>query len=173
MLEKLAKWSEILKTDLWNEGVGVGRNIASNIPHMSEVNVLGLEMSRSMCEYARKVMSRDIQIVRGSLLAPPFRSGFDLIADISTIDHVPESLRFRWMSNEASLLKINGLQLIAFDCRFSIFTEMYHRMCTRRFYPEWTLHPSTVRSQLESAGFTVMEEHAVFLLGLFFPLGRA
>jgi hypothetical protein len=80
---------------------------------------------------------------------------------------------------EASTLKPNGLLLISFDCRLNLFTELYHRLFTRKVYPEWTLAPSEIRGQLESLGFTIIREHAIFVAGFFwgthrpvFPLAR-
>ena len=80
---------------------------------------------------------------------------------------------------EASTLKVNGFLLISFDCRLNLFNELYHRLFTRKLYPEWTLTPSEIRTQLQSLGFTIIREHAIFVAGFFwgthrpiFPLAR-
>jgi hypothetical protein len=170
----------VLKTDLWNEGVERNRNLASFVRHVSpEAEVVGLDISRTVCEYAKEEKDYSIEIVRSTLLAPPFWKKFDLIIDVSTVDHIPERLRERWISTESSFLKENGILLISFDCKLNLFCEMYHRFFTRKLYPEWTLTPASVRRQIVRNGFQVLDEHAVFLLGLFlgthrpwFPLAR-
>jgi len=163
----------ILKTDLWNEGVENGRNILSLVRGASgKSEIVGVDISGNVCGYARRELGDDIEIVRSTLLAPPFCKRFDLIIDISTVDHIPKRLRERWISNEASLLKENGVLLISFDCKLNIFCEVFHQLFTRRYYPEWTLSPVSIRQQLNRYGFQVLEEHAVFILGLFLGTHR-
>jgi hypothetical protein len=78
---------------------------------------------------------------------------------------MPLRLREFWLSAEASVLKPHGSLLISFDCKFNMFTELYHRFFTRKIYPEWTLSPTEVRGQLESLGFNIVREHAIFVAG--------
>jgi len=163
----------ILKTDLWNEGVEDGRSLASYA--RSEGNSSDLvctDISRYVCESANKLDHSDFQAIRATLLAPPFRSAFDLILDVSTVDHMPENLRAVWVSAEAALLKPGGFLLISFDCRLNLFDELYHKLFTRRVYPEWTLMPSEIRAQLRALGFDVIREHAIFIAGFFWGTHR-
>lgn len=71
------------------------------------------------------------------------------------------------MSSEARLLKSGGFLLISFDCRLNLFDELYHRLITRKLYPEWTLAPSEIRAQLHALGFELVREHAIFVAGFF------
>jgi len=163
----------ILKTDLWNEGVEDGRNLAifaqtgNNDP-----NLVCIDLSRYVCESAKTLEKSDFSIVQATLLASPFRPSFDLIIDASTVDHLPEKLRRVWISAEASMLRNKGFLLISFDCRLNLFNELYHRFFTRKMYPEWTLVPSRVRAQLEILGFTIVREHAIFIAGFFWGTHR-
>jgi hypothetical protein len=170
---KLSSDPVVLKTDLWNEGVETGRNLASCVYDASAiVTLVGADVSRSVCEYARDGRGCDIHIVRATLLAAPFRRCFDFIIDVSTVDHVPERLREQWISTESSLLKNNGFLLISFDSKFNLFSELFHKILTRRFYPEWTLRPSTIRHLLFANGLRILREHAVFITGLFLGTHR-
>lgn len=170
----------VLKTDLWNEGIEVDRNMASFVSELvHNARVIGMDVSRAVCEFARDEGNCSIEIVRATLLASPFRQKFDFVIDISTVDHVPAHLRETWIAAESSLLRKGGTLLISFDSRHNLFVELYHMLFTRRFYPEWPLAPSAVRLQLRRHGFHVIREHAVFLAGLFlgthrpwFPLAR-
>lgn len=167
----------VLKTDLWNEGIEDGRSLAN---YARANDLICTDVSRYVCESANRLNSKSkFQSIRATLLAPPLRSAFDLILDVSTVDHMPKNLRAIWMSSEAYLLKPDGLLLISFDCRLNLFDELYHRLFTRKIYPEWTLAPSEIRAQLKALGFDLIREHAIFVAGFFwgthrplFPLAR-
>jgi hypothetical protein len=167
-IQGLPKHLSVLKTDAWNEGVEDGRELISYTTEQTgNVNrtAVCIDVSRYVCESANRIRNSEFAIVRATLLASPFRRVFDLVIDASTIDHMPLRLRKLWLSAEASVLKPHGFLLISFDCRLNMFTELYHRFFTRKIYPEWTLTPTEVRGQLESLGFNIVREHAVFVAG--------
>jgi hypothetical protein len=165
--------ANILKTDLWNEGIEDRRNIADFVQaHPTRSDLVCIDVSRYVCESANRLRSSDFHVVRGTLLASPFRPSFNFVLDVSTVDHLPASLRGLWVSTEASILKQDGLLLISFDCRLNLFNELYHRIFTRKKYPEWTVTPSEIRSRLQSLGFRIMREHAIFIPGIFFGTHR-
>jgi hypothetical protein len=160
----------ILKTDSWNEGVEDGRNLITCVNELRDNDddkgiSICTDVSRYVCELANQSKAADLSIIQATLLASPFRPVFDLLIDASTIDHMPRGLRRPWLASEASTLKPNGLLMVSFDCRLNIFVELYHRFVTRTSYPEWTLTPAEVRGQIESLGFRVVREHAVFVAG--------
>ena len=159
----------ILKTDLWNEGIEVGRDLASEIciENMNAL-IIGADVSSYVCRSALMATDGLLHIIRATLLFPPFREVFDMILDPSTVDHMPARLREIWIRAEHSLLKNNGILLISFDSKLNLFNELYHRVFTRKRYPEWTLTPSEVRDLLSQLGFRVLREHALFIPGLFF-----
>lgn len=156
------------------------RDLASSIHKASDTVVLvGLDISLCVCEFTKSNRNCDIQIVNGTLLAPPFRPRFDLIIDVSTVDHMPERLRSVWLSAETNLLQKNGKLLISFDSRLNLFNEVFHRLITCKLYPEWTLMPNSIRCELRRRRFGLLREHAVFVAGVFwgthnpiFPLAR-
>ena len=164
---------KVLKTDLWNEGIETDRNLAKYVHKTSQkAELVGQDISRIICEYAKQKQENKIEIVRSTLLASPFHEKFDLILDVSTVDHIPEKLRRKWILNESNLLKKNGILLISFDSKLNIFCELFHRLATRKLYPEWTLIPSNIRYELVNNGFEILHEHSVFILGLFFGTHR-
>jgi len=178
---ELSKDPTILKTDLWNEGIEVGRDLASGIcGGVADLQLVGTDISTYVCRSAFMATDGLFHVVRATLLFPPFREVFDMILDPSTVDHMPARLREIWIISEHSLLKDNGILIISFDCRFNLFNELYHRAFTRKLYPEWTLAPNEVRGLLTQLGFRIIREHALFIPGLFFgthkswfPLSRS
>jgi hypothetical protein len=157
----------VLKADLWNEGVENGRDLASTVHKACSTSVLiGMDVSLRVCEFAKKNRNFDLQIVNGSILTPPFRPEFDLLIDASTIDHVPASLREDWLSSEAYLLREGGELLISFDCGLNLINELFHKLVIRKMYPEWTIMPITIRSELLKRRFRILSEHAIFIAGL-------
>jgi len=161
----------VLKTDLWNEGIEDGRSLVS---YASGSTLVCTDISRYVCESAnrREDSKSKFQPVRATLLAPPLRATFDVILDVSTVDHMPQNLRAIWMSSEAYLLKPGGLLLISFDCRLNLLNELYHRLFTRKIYPEWTMAPSEIRAQLRALGLDLIREHAIFIAGFFWGTHR-
>ena len=167
--DELSQDPTILKTDLWNEGIEVGRDLASGICITNqELQLVGVDISTYVCRSALTATDGLFHVVRGTLLSPPLREVFDLILDPSTVDHMPARLREIWIRTEYALLKVNGVLLIAFDSKLNLFNELYHHLFTRKLYPEWTLTPSEVRELLRSLGFRILREHALFVPGLFF-----
>jgi hypothetical protein len=159
----------ILKTDLWNEGIEVGRDLASAIClEKVDLQFVGTDVSTYVCRSALTATEELFHIVRSTLLTPPFRQVFDMILDASTVDHMPGRLRHIWIKAEHSLLKENGILLISFDSKLNLFSELYHRLFTRKLYPEWTMTPGEVRDVLMRLGFRILREHALFVPGLFF-----
>ena len=178
---ELSQDPTILKTDLWNEGIEVGRDLASAIClETADLQLVGTDISNYVCRSARMATEGIFHVVRATLLSPPFREVFDMILDPSTVDHMPSGMRDIWMRAEYSLLKDNGILIIAFDSKLNLFNELYHHVFTRKLYPEWTLTPSEVRGVLTQLGFRIIREHALFIPGLFFgthkswfPLSRS
>jgi hypothetical protein len=178
---ELGKDPTVLKTDLWNEGVEVGRDLASEICiDNRDLELVGMDISTYVCKSALMATERLFHVVRATLLSPPLRGGFDMILDPSTVDHMPVRLRDIWIRSEYSLLKENGILLISFDSKLNLFNELYHRLFTRKLYPEWTMTPGEVRELLTRLGFRIIREHALFVPGLFFgthkpwfPLSRS
>ena len=172
-IQMLPAHPKILKTDLWNEGIEDGRNLVAFAETAGTDSApVCIDISAYVCESARKSCKSDLSIVQATLLAFPFRPLFDFVIDASTVDHMPKRLRAIWIRAESEVLKRGGYLLIAFDCRLNLFNELYHRLFTRKLYPEWTLVPSEVRTQLSSLGFSVVREHAIFIAGFFWGTHR-
>lgn len=73
----------ILKADLWNEAKKEERFFLD-----VEGNKFGLDLSIEICQMAKTKHGGHLHLLEGSIAAIPFKeNSFDLILDISTIDH--------------------------------------------------------------------------------------
>jgi len=160
----------VLKTDLWNEGVEPGRDILSRIrrytaPWITELH--GVDVAVDTCNIARTRLSQDIGVTRAITTELPFRcSSFDLILDISTIDHVPPAFIPIVLRQYYDALSREGVLMLVFDSGVNFLSEMYHRIYLRHHYPEWTLVPSRMRLALKTVGFEILEEYGCYVIGL-------
>jgi len=78
-----------LKTDLWNEGVETSKDILGVLERNRNLSLFGVDISKVVCYLARRRL-KNTEIIRADIKSMPFRDGsFDIILDLSTIDHVP------------------------------------------------------------------------------------
>ena len=162
---------KVLKTDLWNEGVQprralLGRAITGE-KDLQEPELFGMDLSVQTCEMAKERLSDRVMIVCASITHLPFRAqGFDLITDVSTIDHIPPSYTQRTLAQYDNMLINGGMLIIIFDSRLNLFSEIYHRLFLRKIYPQWALSPSWVKRALISSNFEVLNGHACNGIGI-------
>ena len=87
---------------------------------------------------ARKRLSDRVMVVCASITHLPFRfQGFDLITDVSTIDHIPPTYAQNTLTQYRKMLSTGGILIIIFDSKLNIFSEIYHRLSLRKIYPQW------------------------------------
>ena len=162
---------KVLKTDLWNEGVQPGRALLGKViterKDFEEPELFGLDLSVQTCRMARERLSDRVMIVCASITHLPFRAqGFDLITDVSTIDHIPPSYTQSTLTQYGKMLSKGGMLIIIFDSRLNLFSEIYHRLSLRKIYPQWPLSPSWVKRALTSSEFEVIHGHACNGIGI-------
>ena len=162
---------KVLKTDLWNEGVQPGRALLGKAitgdKDLEEPELFGLDISVQTCKMARKRLSDRVMLVCASITHLPFRAkGFDLITDVSTIDHIPPSYTQRTLTQYGDMLSAGGMLIIIFDSRLNLFSEIYHRLSLRKIYPQWPLSPSWVKRALTSSNFEVLHGYACNGIGI-------
>jgi len=160
----------MLKTDLWNEGVEYDRDILTEASKIRiKKRLFAMDVSPKICSLAKKRLNNrvEVEIVCASLTNPPFKNqSFDFILDISTIDHLPAEKTNLVIKGYRSVLKDWGALLLIFDSGLNFAMEMYHRFYLRKIYPEWTLVPSKMRTLLQILGFDILEEYSSYLVGL-------
>jgi len=96
----------VLKTDLWNESVSIEREM---LAYFKEARQFGTDISNIVCKgaYAR---NKTLFVSQGDVRNLPFKDGsFDVILDISTIDHVSEADAVKVINEYSRLLSKNGV----------------------------------------------------------------
>ena len=104
----------LLKTDLWNEGIRTDREVMSGYQDNKRFNLYGIDVSRLTC-YSAQEKNKKINIIRGSIRSLPFRdSYFDVVLDLSTLDHVPENEVSGVIQGYKQVLKKDGILILIF-----------------------------------------------------------
>lgn len=110
----------ILKTDLWNEGIESERDILSKLSHNDYLGLIGIDLSRNVCHLAHKRLP-SASIVRSDVRNLPFRDeSFDVVLDLSTIDHVSPDHVAGVIREYQRSLKESSLLLLIFVCPSAI-----------------------------------------------------
>jgi len=140
----------ILKTDLWNEA----KKNETFFIHRKEDKV-GIDVSMKICCLA-KAAHPDIPIVRGTIGDLPFlNNSFDLIWDISTIDHFnnPEKV----IKEYYQALTPGGALLLVFENPFCVSYPITKvQSLIRRHVPFKTFLPHTILKICKRTGFKII-----------------
>jgi len=116
---------KILKTDLWNEGVEFYKDVINMVKKLSnvEINFFGVDISKLVIFKALNRL-KYIYGVQASITHLPFRDcSFDIVWDISTIDHIPLKLREKVIEEYFRTLKSKGVLILITDSQ-NIFTKL-------------------------------------------------
>ncbi|MCW4003205.1 MAG: class I SAM-dependent methyltransferase [Candidatus Bathyarchaeota archaeon] len=143
----------ILKVDLWNEGVETSRDILGSLPSVEGV---GFDFSNRICRLAKNRL-RNVGITQAVCQNLPFDSGkFDLVLDLSTIDHIPFSGVSKIFAEYYRVLKPKGLLATAF-WRSTFITKYFLCPHEDQFY----FDEKKVACVLQENGFTIVSSYDV------------
>jgi SAM-dependent methyltransferase len=106
----------LLKTDLWDEGVEpVEKNILGKIQSNNNLSLYGVDISKTVCSLAKPKVAR-VQITQATIENLPFRKeSFDVVLDLSTLDHVPETKAMQVIGGYERVLKRGGVLVLIFE----------------------------------------------------------
>lgn len=123
----------ILKTDLWNEGIDFERDILKHYTDKKK-DLYGIDISYRVCKRANN-HQRKIKVSTGSITNLSFKDKtFDLIFDPSTSDHLPPDKIPQIIKEYSRCLKFDGILVLIFDW-WGFFWKNYLRYLQAR-YPE-------------------------------------
>jgi len=106
--------TNLLKTDLWNEGIETGRSILDQYQADSKCNLYGVDISYITCSSAKGKL-KTIHVVQGDVRALPFSdSSFDIVLDLSTLDHIPEYQAPSAIQEYKRILKKQGILVLVY-----------------------------------------------------------
>ncbi|GEM_PF-1911844 len=125
----------LLKLDLWNEAVGVQRELLAQYAGNPDFSVFGIDISRPVCSGAKSNLS-GIHVSQASIVGLPFKdNSFDILLDISTLDHVPWNQAQKALKEYSRVLKTNGILVLAFwyEC-FAVNHIRHDRENSTQYY---------------------------------------
>jgi len=106
----------LLKTDLWEEVVERGRNILEKIAQLKKgnLNLYAIDISPVLVNKAKKLIKNAI-INEGDVRNLPFSNNFfDIILDLSTLDHISQNYHNQVFAEYCRVLKKEGILVLVF-----------------------------------------------------------
>ncbi|MBI4863417.1 MAG: class I SAM-dependent methyltransferase, partial [Candidatus Riflebacteria bacterium] len=150
----------VLKTDLWNEGVEIDRDVLSGASGL-DAAVIGMDISHGVCRGARRRLA-GLPATQGDIRSLPFDSGrFDLVLDLSTSDHVDETDVGPVLREYARVLRGDGVLVLVFTHDGAIFSRLKRLLIRLRGRNPWNqqwFDVDWMARQLEPL-FTTLETH--------------
>ena len=149
----LAQKLRILKVDLWNEGVEISRDILNNF---EGIETYGFDLSKNICNLAKARLDKT-GVVQATCQNIPYISGnFDLVLDLSTIDHIPFHKTSQVFEEYYRVLKPKGLLAIAF-WQSNLATKYLLEVNPEQLY----FDSKKVADSLEDIGFKIVGSYNV------------
>jgi len=148
---------KLLKTDLWADCLG--DTTAKRLS--GAFDIYGIDVSLRACAAARWANSGNsaFNVLRADIHNLPFRANtFELVADISTLDHVEPGQAGEVIMEYARVLKTSGVLLLCADSNLSLPWLMYRRTLP---YPVWSWSPSHVRRIVAATCLKILRTHFV------------
>jgi len=115
-----SKKVNLLKTDLWNDGVEgkyQSRPTVGKYQNRGNFRLYGIDISRVVCLQAKSKLKK-VHIIQGTIENLPFKEGFfHIILDLSTSDHIPENKAINVLEEYRRVLKDKGILVLIFLCQ--------------------------------------------------------
>lgn len=139
------KAERVLKTDLWNESVSVEREVLAYYAGSVQV---GTDLSSVVCRGAYGRNGR-LLISQGDIRSLPFKDGsFDVILDISTIDHVSESDAVKVIAEYSRLLTVGGTLFLMYAQKYPFARHYWNNAFAGVYLLDSSLIDNSVTKQL-------------------------
>jgi len=105
----------VLKTDLWNEVVEHRGDSISKYQNKENFRLHGIDISKVVCFQARSKV-KNVRIIQAIIENLPFKGNFfDLILDLSTLDHISETKALGVLQEYRRVLNKNGILVLVFS----------------------------------------------------------
>lgn len=160
----------LLKTDLWNEGIEREKDVLGRCQNNQNLHIYGIDISKVVCFHAKPNVKK-IHIVQATIENLPFTENFfNMILDLSTSDHIPENKAIDVLKEYKRVLKKGGVIVIIFR----------HNSFVNRWYNSFAIKHAKTRPQdntqfyfseklIENAekSFDFFEEYTIGILLIF------
>ncbi len=165
----------ILKVDLWNEGIDLQRNILKHLDKHGH-RLYGIDISYNTCSLAQK-NTPHIYIHNGTIESLAVKNkSFNIVLDLSTLDHLPKEKLDGVIKEYNRVLKSGGVFVLVFDWWGIIWhCYMYYLEKVRGhkdyFFkntsiPSRYIHPiSLIKKIIKNNQFEIKEEYCVDYTG--------
>lgn len=137
-------------------GCGSGYDVIALAKERASRRVVGLDLSALACKrgealrYEAGLTSEQVQFVEGDFFTFDAGEPFDLVYDYTFFCALPPSMRSRWASRMASLLKPGGVL-------FTLMFPVRDSGTGAEGGPPFSVSKEAYASVLEPAGFTLLE----------------
>ena len=173
---------DVLKVDLWNEGIDCEREILSQIKGCS-ANPYGMDISAFVCFQAKR-RNRTINIVQASIEYLPFKSGsFDLLLDLSTLDHISLDKTPLALYEYKRVLRNPGVLVLIFDC-FGIMQKFTEKLREALIYKtglklkpnitenHYAFPIDVIKDHTKTSGFNITMEYSHDIISWIFLIRK-
>lgn len=154
----------LLKTDLWNEGIEVERDILGPLEERKNFDLYGIDISPVVCSYA-KARLKKVNIVQGDIRNLPFKDNFfDIVFDLSTLDHLPENQALKVLQEYTRVIKKGGVLVLIFWYKSSFLKYILKRI-RKREEPQTQYYflIESIRNEIKKS-FEILEEYSTGIL---------
>ncbi len=144
---------KILKTDLWEEYVsqhiGIG-SVYRNIKKLNnEIFIVGIDLSSIVCSSSKKEVE---YVVNGDIRSLPFAdNSFDLILDLSTLDHISDDQVEAVLQEYRRCLRNRGLIVVIFDSYSNLIKKIINN---EEYY--FNFEKDFIVKKLKKLGFVII-----------------
>jgi SAM-dependent methyltransferase len=150
---EIRKDFRVLKVDLWNEGIETSRDILGNF---AGIDAVGFDLSKTICHLAKERLYNP-EIAQATCQNIPFTNAkFDLVLDLSTIDHIPFSKTKEVFAEYYRVLRPKGLVALAF-WQWNTATKYFLEIDPIQLY----FDKKKVRRALEDVGFEIVDSYDI------------
>ena len=150
---EIRKDFRVLKVDLWNEGVETSRDILGKF---EGIDAVGFDLSKTICHLAKERLYNP-EIAQATCRNVPFADAkFDLILDLSTIDHIPFSKTKEVFAEYYRVLRPKGLVALVF-WQWNTATKYFLEIDPIQLY----FDKKKVRRVLEDIGFEIVDSYDI------------
>jgi SAM-dependent methyltransferase len=156
----------VLKSDLWNEGIEVDRDILGMLEHQSRLSLFGVEISGFVSNRA-KTRLKKTHVIQGDIRSIPLKNGsFDVLFDFSTIDHFEPDQIHIVIKEYQRVLKKSGVMLMSFwyPACFPKTIGILRRVA-RVPYPQYFLDTKRMKALIGEV-FEILDEYYAVGWGL-------
>lgn len=148
----------LLKADLWNEGIKFQRDILGQYQHCENFNLYGVDISFFVCSYAKR-RTKNLCAIQGDIRKLPFKeNSYNIILDLSTLDHIPEVEVPLVLQQYKRVLKKDGILVLIFWYSSFFFNIKYAIIRRPKKDTQYYFSLRTIKNEVKKR-FDILKEY--------------